>query len=103
MSEQAVTDLYEALLWISEYPNRHPEADVYGVAVDLAEHAREAIVAFDSSALSPHDPKDVRPDCPCPICALVRRTLWTFGSQCVQHESEVCGDPAYCAEHGCQL
>lgn len=37
----ALDAAYDDLLWISEYPNRHPEDD--GDAVALAEYARESL------------------------------------------------------------
>ena len=47
----AATDvLYDALLWISEYPNR--EQYPVGNAVDLAEYAREALNAYEEAEQS---------------------------------------------------
>ncbi len=50
-SADAATDvLYEALLWIGEYPNR--EQYPVGNAVDLAEYAREALNAYEEAERS---------------------------------------------------
>ncbi len=48
IDERAIDALYEALLWISEYPNRET-VYVGGDAVELAEYARCALTAFEEA------------------------------------------------------
>lgn len=46
VDQQALDIGYEALLWISEYPNREGDGDTH--AVELAEYAREALSRLEA-------------------------------------------------------